>query len=188
MITIANAISVYYAARNSKLTWFFGLFASLLTMFSFLSDAMYLSMLFMLYSAIMCVLGLYFWDNNAKANDETLVYTFPLKSIFLAINLTIILDFISRHLFENIFSFYDSFGTASAIMATYLLYKKDVSCWWFWIVSDITYIVYSIQSNDEKYAIIYGALLCLATYGLLRNTRIYNNNKNLIEISLEKSV
>ena len=65
-------------------------------------------------------------------------------------------------------------GTSTAILGTYLLVKKDINSWYFWIVGDIAYCALSFANDDYKYIIIYGTLLICAIYGCVKNHKLYN--------------
>lgn len=69
---------------------------------------------------------------------------------------------------------YDGLGTSASIIATYMLVRKDISCWYFWILVDVLYIIYAIESKNYEYATIYGVMLILAIYGLIYNNMLYN--------------
>lgn len=140
-------------------------------------------MIFNAYSAIMCVIGLFKWYRNPTDNDATLSMTSPFANLLLLVIITILLIKCSQY-FGFEFPFYDSLGTSASIIGTYLLLKKDVSCWYFWIIVDSIYISYGINTSNNEYIIIYGTMLILAIHGLVRNKKLYlkqyNERKNAI--------
>lgn len=177
IITIFNIMSVYYAAKNNIMTWVYGFIASFLTILLFCTDKMYMSMAFNAYSAIMCVIGMVEWAKNKIENDNTLIKGVIHMNILLFVLITPILYFINKQLGGQS-SLFDALGTSASIVGTWLLLKKDIICWYFWILCDVIYMTYAITNSDYKYLLIYGVMLLLAIYGLIRNYKIYNKIKN----------
>lgn len=177
LIILFNLLSVYYATKNSVLTWSYGAFAAVLTLYVFSLDKMYASMLFNGYSAVMCVIGMIEWAKNKIENDNTLIKGVIHMNILLFVLITPILYFINKQLGGQS-SLYDALGTSASIVGTWLLLKKDIICWYFWILCDVIYMTYAITNSDYKYLLIYGVMLLLAIYGLIRNYKIYNKIKN----------
>lgn len=109
--------------------------------------------------------------------------TSPFANLLLLVIITILFIKCSQY-FGFEFTFYDSLGTSASIIGTYLLLKKDVSCWYFWIIVDSIYIFYGINTSNNEYIIIYGTMLILAIRGLFRNKKLYlkqyNERKNAI--------
>ena len=63
-------------------------------------------------------------------------------------------------------------------LSTYLLVKKDINSWYFWIVGDIAYCTLSFATDDYKYIIMYGTLLICAIYGCIKNNKLYDKKRN----------
>lgn len=178
-IVLFNFLSVYYAAKNNIWTWIYGIFASLLTAFLFYTDTMIMSMLFNIFSALMCVLGLLCWNKNSKKNDESITTS----NTFITFILTLFLFcgiFIVNVFCQSKNLWFDTLGTTLAITATFLLIEQDYKAWYYWICCDICYIVMATIKYDYKYLIIYGVMLLLAINGLIRNKTLYNINKQKI--------
>ena len=173
IITIFNIMSVYYAAKNNIMTWVYGFIASFLTILLFCTDKMYMSMAFNAYSAIMCVIGLFNWHGKEDENKEELKRTIPFINFVIFLGLSRLLLIICNCINVN-YPIYDALGTSASIIGTYMLLKKDVSCWYFWILVDVLYIIYAIESKNYGYATIYGVMLILAIYGLIYNNMLYN--------------
>ena len=63
----------------------------------------------------------------------------------------------------------DSVGSSTAMFGAFLLVKKDINAWLFWIVGDISYIGLSLLTNDYSYLVIYSVLLVFAIYSFCKN-------------------
>ena len=61
----------------------------------------------------------------------------------------------------------DALTTVLSLAAQFLLNRKVLENWWFWIVADIIYIYLYIARGLHLTAILYGVFLCLCIAGLL---------------------
>lgn len=178
IIVIANILSVIYAANNNRYTWFIGLIATLLTTIVFFNDKHFMSFLYNLYSSIMCLAGIICWKKNEKDNERSLIRGNITTSVGANIILFIIIYLIDVFIFKSNNVILDSIGTSTAIFGTYLLVKKDINSWYFWIVGDIAYCTLSFATDDYKYIVMYGTLLICAIYGCMKNNKLYNKKRN----------
>lgn len=178
IIVIANILSVIYAANNNRYTWFIGLIATLLTTIVFFNDKHFMSFLYNLYSSIMCLAGIICWKKNEKDNERSLISGNITTSVGANIILFIIIYLIDVFIFKSNNVILDSIGTSTAILGTYLLVKKDINSWYFWIVGDIAYCTLSFATDDYKYIVMYGTLLICAIYGCMKNNKLYNKKRN----------
>ena len=173
-IIIFNILSVYYAAKNNIWTWWYGIGAGLLLGWTLYTDKLYMSFIFNLYSVIMCCIGLYRWD---KKNNKDIEITndFNDKTSFMN-SLIICMGLFFVIYFLNVYSDYpviDSLCTAESFIALYLLVRRRMSSWFFWITSDVLYIC-GIGPYDHKYIFIYGTMFALALYGFVNWLKEYD--------------
>ena len=168
LISILNIVSVYYATKNDKMTWIIGLFPAIITTILFTIDGLWLSAIFNFYSFIICILGIIYLKNSAKENSEDVIGIND-KSIMHM--LYVLLGFVFLYLINLIFNFniYDVFGTYISVIATYLLYKKEVIAWIYWIFNDVLYILMGICTDNPEYIVIYFVLMIMAMRGLFKN-------------------
>lgn len=178
IIVIANILSVIYAANNNRHTWFIGLIATVLTTIVFFNDKHFMSFLYNLYSSIMCLVGIICWKKNEKDNERSLIRGNITTSVSANIILFVIIYLIDVFVFKSNNVILDSIGTSTAIFGTYLLVKKDINSWYFWIVGDIAYCTLSFANDDYKYIIMYGTLLICAIYGCIKNNKLYGKKRN----------
>ena len=93
VISIFNIASVYFAAKNNRLTWLFGIFAAILTSYV-MYDTMMFQCIFQILTAIFCGYSFIRWKSNSEDNDNDahlsniiscflLLWLIPLISILL---------------------------------------------------------------------------------------------------------
>lgn len=61
----------------------------------------------------------------------------------------------------------DALTTVLSLAAQFLLNRKILENWWFWIVADVIYIYLYIARGLQLTAVLYGIFLCLCIAGLL---------------------
>ena len=174
VISIFNVASVYFAAKNNRLTWLFGIFAALLTSYV-MYDVMMFQCIFQILTAIFCGYSFIKWKSNSEDNDNDV----HLSNITLCYLMTFLIPLISILLFENFTNNdIDITLTSLSLYATVLLYRKNVFAWAVWIVVDIGFIVSSLVSDNNAILLIYFVMFFLACYGLIRNINlVYKNHK-----------
>ena len=174
LISVFNVISVYYASKNNRLTWLFGIFAALLTSYIMHDDMMF-QCIFQILTAAFCLYSFIRWKSNSEDNDNDV----HLSNVLSCYLLTFLIPLISIFLFGNFTdNDIDITLTSLSLYATVLLYRKNVFAWAVWIVVDIGFIVSSAVSDNNAVLLIYFVMFFLACYGLIRNINlVYKNRK-----------
>ncbi len=110
--------------------------------------------------------GWYYW--NAKKNGIFIVSRLPVKYlplvIFAVLIQSIIYYFILRF-FKSDQVIFDSILTACSFTCTYLMTKKWLENWLFWVLIDGAYVVLYIIKEMPTYAILYSFFTLMAAYG-----------------------
>ena len=177
IVNVANILSVWFAAKNNRLTWGVGFVGVAITAIMFFMSGHYMSFAFNTYSAIMCVIGHFTWNRSVEKNDETIRWSKPYLPIVISIILGICIYVINVELSQN--PLLDSIGTAVSIVAAYLLVKQDVNAWFLYLFSDVIYIYLGVTSGDWEYSIIFGVMMSLAIYGTKEFIRKYRKNEKV---------
>ena len=177
IVNVANILSVWFAAKNNRLTWSVGFIGVAITAVMFFMSGHYMSFAFNTYSAIMCVRGHFRWNSSVQKNDEAIRWMKPYLLIVISLLLAFLIYAINANLSQN--PILDSVGTAVSIVAAYLLVKQDVNAWFLYLFSDVIYIYLRITSGDWEYTVIYGVMMLLAIYGTKEFIEKYRRNEKL---------
>lgn len=175
VISIFNVASVYFAAKNNRLTWLFGIFAALLTSYV-MYDNMMFQCIFQILTAIFCGYSFIRWKSNSEDNDNDVHLSYFITTFIIAFGVIPLITIIFWDYISNDIDFQ---LTLICVMATVLLYMKNVVAWVYWIFTDIIFVTIGIVNDNFEYVIIYFILLILAFYGLVRNYDLaLKNGKN----------
>ncbi len=116
---------------------------------------------------LMAIYGWYLWKDTGKAQEKELeisTYGFS-KNIKIIIVLTIIstiLGYVMANYTSADFAYVDSFISVFAMFSTYMLAKKILESWIYWIVIDVVSIYVYIQKDLALTAILFSIYSVLA--------------------------
>ena len=179
---IMNIISVIYAKRNSILVYPTGLigtgiFVYILYNFSLLGD-----MIINFYFVLMSIYGWYYWSQ--KKDGETLhnVSRTSIKEYYFILILGVT-SLLSIYFIYNIYDKWDSWTayvdtitTAIFFIAMYLMARRKVESWIFWIIGDLITIPLYFSKGLTISSIQYLIFLILAILGYISWKKILNNS------------
>ena len=179
LISIFNIASVYFASKNNRLTWLFGIFAALLTSY-IMYDIMMFQGIFQILTAIFCGYSFIRWKSNSEDNDND-VHLSNIISCYLILWLIPLIFILLFEKFTN--DNIDLILTSLSLYATILLYRKNVFAWVVWLVVDIGFIASSIALDNNAILLIYFVMFFLACYGFIRNINLVYKNGKIDNIS-----
>ena len=177
-----NIFSVIYAKRNSILVYPTGLigtgiFVYILYNFSLLGD-----MIINFYFVIMSIYGWYYWSQ--KKNGEVLhnvsktstkeYYFISMLGIISLLSIYAIYNFYDK--WDSWTAYVDTITTAIFFVAMYLMARRKVESWIFWIIGDLITIPLYFYKGLTISSIQYLIFLILAILGYISWKKILNNS------------
>jgi len=147
--TVASLIYLYYSIHEKVWLWPWGIIASAVSIIVFFQSALYADMGLQLYYVAISAYGWWYWMSGRSENKQTNV---PIKKLNSRLLLKLILvgsliycgllgallyipamvDIASSNM-----PYLDAFTTAASIIATWMLARKYIHHWIFWIVIDL---------------------------------------------------
>jgi len=182
--TILNVWCVWLTAKNKVLSWPVGLIAGMLFFLLFWQIRLYSDMVEQVYFFVTGIWGWWLWTHPASAQADrnkelkishattrelawsavaVLVGTIALGMLMARIHLLLPVVFAA----PADFPFTDAGTTMASFVATVLMMRKRVECWWLWIAVDIVGIWLYYAKGVRFISLEYVLFLGLATYGLL---------------------
>lgn len=142
---VAAVLYLWFSVRQHIFLWPFGIITSLVYTFLFYQEKIYGYAGLNAYYVVISIYGWLQWNRLSKqARDEGKESDVPTHSssnlIIMLIGLTlwIIMYWLLKHYTDSPIPVGDSFTTAFSIVATWMLAKKYIEHWLFWIVIDLT--------------------------------------------------
>ena len=177
-----NILSVIYAKRNSILVYPTGLigtgiFVYILYNFSLLGD-----MIINFYFVLMSIYGWYYWAQKKDGQTLNNVSRTSIKEYYFILILGIT-SLLSIYLVYNFYDKWDSWTayvdtitTAIFFVAMYLMARRKVESWIFWIIGDLITIPLYFYKGLTISSIQYLIFLILAILGYISWKKILNNS------------
>ena len=177
-----NILSVIYAKRNSILVYPKGLIGSgifvyILYNFSLLGD-----MIINFYFVLMSIYGWYYWAQKKDGQTLNNVSRTSIKEYYFILILGIT-SLLSIYLVYNFYDKWDSWTayvdtitTAIFFVAMYLMARRKVESWIFWIIGDLITIPLYFYKGLTISSIQYLIFLILAILGYISWKKILNSS------------
>ena len=177
-----NILSVIYAKRNSILVYPTGLigtgiFVYILYNFSLLGD-----MIINFYFVLMSIYGWYYWAQKKDGQTLNNVSRTSIKEYYFILILGIT-SLLSIYLVYNFYDKWDSWTayvdtitTAIFFIAMYLMARRKVESWIFWIIGDLITIPLYFYKGLTISSIQYLIFLILAILGYISWKKILNSS------------
>ncbi len=146
----AALVSITYvilAIREIIWLWLFGILSAILYAWVYAHSGFYAGMALQGYYAAVSIYGWYNWTHKpGKTGSETepqklRVVRISLRLLVILVLVWILLwasfGFILNHYTDSRIPYWDAFTTAGGIVATWMIAKKILEQWLFWIVVDL---------------------------------------------------
>ena len=180
---IMNITSVVYAKRNNILVYPTGLigtgiFVYILLNFSLLGDTIINAYFF-----LMSIYGWYFWSRKKDKvfiNQVSTVNQNEIKYLFiLAISSLIFIYFVYDYFdkWNNWTAYVDNITTAIFFVAMWLMARRKVESWIFWIIGDLITVPLYFYKGLTISSIQYIIFLILAVLGYISWKKILYKNQ-----------
>ena len=177
--------SVWYAKKDNILVFPTGListsiYAYLLWQWSLLGDSM-----INVYYFIMSIYGWYHWTRKKDNVDEFPISTMNgrervLSVIIFALTLVfVVIVYLYFNKFTTWYSYLDTILTAIFFVGMWLMAKRKIENWFFWIVGDLLSIPLYFAKGYTFTSFQYIVFTIIAVYGYLEWKKILNSSQNL---------
>ena len=182
IITVLSLFYIYYATQNKALCFVFGLMASGLWAYhDFINLNLKFDGFLQIFYVGMSIMGLYFWKKDNSTQQELPISSMSLKEhslvIVISLGLGIGLAWLTRNIMDTSLPYLDAVTTAFAIMATFILIRRKLQNWIYWIFIDLTYIYIFLKQEAPMLAGIMGVYALLAIYGFWEWKKLYSQEK-----------
>ena len=161
---------LYLVSKQRPNAWILGGIASLLSVIFFIQQHLYASAILNGIYALQAIKGYVNWTR--KFADLQVAYRLSLRAHLLFVFFFIALAFFFQFQFGMVhfssiqtkYSFnavyLDILFGIVGIWATFLEIRKELSCWWYWMFSNLAYaILYGLQSAQGQAMFVYTCLM-----------------------------
>jgi len=182
---IFGLLSVWYAKKDNILVFPTGLvstfiYAYLLWKWELLGDSM-----INVYYFIMSIYGWYHWTRKNGDTVEFPISVMTIKDkymavvIFVSTLIFVIVVYFYFNKFTNWYNYVDTLLTAIFFVGMWLMAKRKIENWIFWIIGDIISIPLYFAKGFTFTSFQYLIFTIVAAYGYIEWKKTLNNSQNL---------
>ncbi len=168
---VTGGLCVWLVVKQNIWNWPVGILNNIFFIILFLQARLFADTALQVVYVALGILGWYWWlkggENKTKlivsdAPKRTMVWLLIISAIATAI-LTQVLIIVNDSA-----PFLDAVTTVLSLAAQFLLTKKYIQNWYFWITADVIYVYLYFSRGLSLTAILYGIFLTMCIVGLIK--------------------
>ena len=182
---IFGFLSVWFSKQNNILVFPTGIISTLIFVYLLLKWELLGDMMINAYYFIMSIYGWFIWTNKVDATHVTPISSTTLKEkkislgIFIA---TLFFVFTVYNVFDKWTSwvaYVDTFTTAIFFVGMWLMAKRKIENWIFWIIGDLISVPLYLYKGFTFTSFQYFGFTIIAIFGYLAWKKNINNNPQI---------
>jgi nicotinamide mononucleotide transporter len=180
---VATFIYVILAAKENIWCWFFGIIGATLWAYAaYKFFDLYIDALLQLYYVFVSIYGWYEWTKGGKENKELEISELTTKEHLKLIAGGIVLTLITGYFFGKYTAaastYLDAFTTVFSIITTYLVTRKILGNWLYWVVIDTVYVYLYFSREGYLFALLNIVFVIISIIGYFNWRRKMNEVPN----------
>lgn len=161
---------VILAARKSILCWPFAFLSAGIYVYLCYSAQLFIESSLQLFYVVMAVVGWVMW--NQSKEDKQFVKTWPVKFHLANVLISLIVAFVLGWMFQKYTAqenpYVDAFTTVFSLAATFMVTKKLLYNWLYWIIIDLVSIYLYASRGFHLSSVLYFIFTILAVVGFVQ--------------------
>lgn len=179
---IFGFLSVWYSKQNKVLVFPTGMISTIIFVYLLLKWELLGDMMINAYYFIMSVYGWYFWTKKVDQTHVTPISTTTTKekqasvAIFIATLIFVFAVYKTFNKWTSWVAYVDALTTAIFFVGMWLMAKRKIENWIFWIIGDIISVPLYFYKGFTFTSFQYLGFTVIAIYGYLAWKKLLNNN------------
>lgn len=173
---VTGIASVYFSKKENILVYPVGLINTIIYVYISIEGSLFGEASVNFYYTVMSIYGWILWARRNKQHEivlhitnssakewlqQLLFFAFFYVSIFIA------LTWAKKAFYANTIPALDSFSSATAFTGMWLMAKKKVESWYWWLATNVTSVPLYFIKGYALTSVYYVILLVLAVFGLI---------------------
>jgi nicotinamide mononucleotide transporter len=172
VIAVVTAILyLAFAIQQKIVCWIFAAISTAIYAWLFVEAKLYMESVLNVFYLIMAGYGWYVWNSGRDDGHEKRVTAWSLKTHCVAIVAILTLSLCSGYFLCNYsdaaFPYIDSLTTWSAIWATFLVARKVLENWWYWLLIDIASVFIYWSRDLQLTGVLFAVYVIMIPAGLI---------------------
>ena len=172
------------AVNQNILCWVAVIVSSILYFFIMQSAGLYMEAYLQIFYVFMGLYGWLQWRKGNQIDNNFIVNTWSMLKHFYAISLILALSVLSGLLLKSYtdaaLPFFDAFVTWGAVVATYMVAKKLLENWIYWLVIDSISILLFISRDLLPTAFLFGLYIVIIFFGYKSWKKVLEKNNGIV--------
>jgi len=172
---VLSLLYVFLAAKQNRWCWVFGGISSLISILIFIMVRLYAESLLYGFYVLMAGYGWMAWKQTSLSEKPIREISFALHFVIITMGLfgAAVLYYIFANYTHAARPMLDSFTTSFSIITTFMVVKKILSNWLYWVVINALSVYLYWSRGLDVYAILMALYTALAVYGFVQWNREY---------------
>lgn len=159
------------AIKQNIFCWFFAALSTAIYVWLFIDAKLYMESVLNLFYLLMAGYGWTVWRAGSNEGSDRPVVIWPLQTHLTAIVVIVFLSalngFLLSHYSDAAFPYIDSLTTWFAIWATFLVARKVLENWWYWLFIDIASMIIYWSRDLQLTSLLFGIYVVMIPFGLI---------------------
>lgn len=173
---LTGVLYVVFISYKKMIAWFFALSSSLTYVYICVTYNLYLESFLQVFYVLMAIYG---WLNWKKEANHSNIIKWPLKihliNIFASLFLTITLGYLFQKHTDQANPYTDAFTTVFSLTATFMVTKKVLENWIYWIIIDAVSIFLFFSRELYLTSVLFFFFTLIAVWGYTKWKKSYSN-------------
>ena len=177
---VTGILYVILEVKQNRFLWPLGIITSAAYIYIFFTSKFYADMGLQVYYVLISIYGWYYWSRGGAKETKGAIPVVRINRqqlilLFLTFAFSwVLIYFVLDRYTDSSVPLGDSFTTALAIVATWMLTRKIIEQWFLWIIANVVSIALYIYKGLYPTAILYAVYAGMAVYGYLEWKRSMN--------------
>lgn len=176
VVAVFAAIAyLWLAIRQNIYCWLFAAISTAIYVWLFIEARLYMESALNVFYLFMAGYGWYVWSSGQNEGHDRPVVRWPIRTHSIAITALTLLSIINGFLlskFSNAaFPYIDSMTTWFAIWATFLVARKVLENWWYWLLIDVASVFIYWSRDLQLTSLLFVVYVIMIPFGLVSWTR-----------------
>ena len=181
VIAVAAAVAyLLLAIRQNIWCWLGAGISTAIYVYLFFAAKLYMESALNLFYFAMAIYGWSVWYSGRTGDEELPVSVWPRKVHAVAIGTILAASIVSGYLLSRysdaVYPYVDSMTTWGAIWATFLVARKVLENWWYWLAIDAVSIVIYWSRGLELTALLFVVYVVMIPFGIVGWSRSYRES------------
>jgi nicotinamide mononucleotide transporter len=167
---VAAIVYLYLAIRQNIWCWLGAAISTAIYVYLFIVARLYMESALNVFYFAMAIYGWHVWSTGRKGDRELPVSVWPLRVHAVAILTIVAVSLASGYALvrytDAAYPYVDSLTTWGAIWATFLVARKVLENWWYWLVIDVASVAIYWARDLQLTSLLFVVYVLMIPFGL----------------------